>query len=228
VKESFAVIGLSKFGYQAALGLAQAGAAVVAVDKDRHLVQRIAPHVANAVCANATDWEVLEHVGVFDVDVAVLGIRSAFDAAVLLTHHLKTKSRVKRIVAQADTEEKLEALRVMGADVVVFPERDTADHVVKLLTMPDLVEHIELSPKAAIIEVKAPPEYAGKSLVELDIRREYDVYVIGIKRLGTEGSEPEVSIPPAPDARFRDGDTMLLLGDREDLERLRRKVLGAG
>jgi len=219
IKESFAVLGLSKFGYRTATGLFKAGATVVAVDWDEEVVQRIAPSVTRAIKADALDFEALAHVGVFETDVVVIGFRSAFDAAVLLVHRLRKRHERARIIVQVDTDEKAEALRLVGADQAIFPEQDIADRLVKNLTTPDLVEHIALSPEVAIVEAAAPPEFVGRTLTELGIRAAYRVHVVGIKRATRQGAMGEIVIAPPPDTRFRTGDSMLLLGRIADLQR---------
>lgn len=217
IKDSFAVLGLSKFGFRTAVSLFNLGAKVVAVDRNENLVQKISTSVTKAVCADVLDREILEYIGVPYVNVAIIGLRHAFDVAVLLVNYLKRHTKVERIVAQVDTDEKLEALRILGVDTVVFPEKDIADRVVKQLTMPNLVEHISISPEATIIEVSCPDKFVGRSLTELEIRTRYNVYVIGIKRYSTQSTEPEVMIAPGPETRFQPGDTMLLLGSTENL-----------
>ena len=222
IKESFSVLGLSKFGYRTAVGLFEAGARVIAVDRDVHLVEKISQQVSLTVTADVMDWEVMDRFGVFDVDVVVIGFRKAFEAAVLLTHHMRKNTKVSRIIAQVDTYEKGEALRLMGVDTVIFPEQDIADRLVRRLTMPDLVEHIPLSPDTAIIETAVPEGFTGKTLAELDIRARYKVSVLGIRHPGGGEGAGEVIISPSATTRFQPGDMMLVLGRAEDLDRFAR------
>ncbi len=218
--ETFAILGLSKFGFRTAVGLFERGARVVAVDKDERLIQKISQRVTKAIQADATDLDVMQHVGAFDVDTVVIAFRSAFDAAVLLAYHVRLKTKVKRIVAQVDTDEKAEALKLIGVDLVVFPESDTADRTVQRLLTPDLVEQILLGPSEAIVELPAPDEYLGRTLTELQIRARYGIYVIAIKRSTGQGEPKDVLVAPPPDTRFAAGDTMLLLGARQRLQEL--------
>lgn len=220
LNENFAVLGLSRFGFQVATGLFDAGVDVIAVDRDPDLVQKIADRVTRAARAEALDERVLEHLGVLDVDMVVIGFRSSFDSAVLLTMMLRKKREDIHIVVQVDTDEKAEVLLQVGANVTVFPERDIADRIVKRLTMPDLVEHIELAPDVAVIELVVPAEFVGKSLAELDIRAKHQVHVVGVVRTHDSGTGEKVLIAPPADTRFGDGDVALLLGTSENLERL--------
>ena len=226
LNENFAVVGLSRFGFQVATGLFDAGVGVIAVDRDPDLVQDIADRVTRAARAEALDERALEHLGIFDVDTVVIGFRSSFDSAVLLTMMLRKKREDIHIVVQVDTDEKADVLLQVGANVTVFPERDIADRVVKRLTMPDLVEHIELKPDVAVIELVVPPEFVGKSLAELDIRAKHQVHVVGVVRPHDGGMGGKVLIAPPADTRFGDGDVALLLGTSENLDQLSARYAG--
>lgn len=214
---TFAVFGLSRFGYRIAQSLYEAGYTVLACDQDETLVKRVSPHVTRAVCANVTDWDVMFRLGFFNVQTAIAAMRRSFDVAVLLVNQLKKHSSVEQIIAQADTEEKAEALAELGAHIVVFPERDTADHLFRRITRPNLVDNIPLSADAEIIEFPVPAAWDGKSLVDLRLRNQYEIYVIGIKLRTAEGAVVETQITPPPSQPLRAGDTMLLLGKTMNL-----------
>ena len=216
-KRSYAVLGLSKFGYRVATGLFDSGVDVIAIDRDDHLIQKIADHVTRAVRADAMDEETLEHLGVFDVDAVVIGFRSSFDTAVLLTMMVRKKNDRIHIIAQVDTDEKAEALQQVGGNVTVFPERDIADRLVKRLMTPDLVEHMELAPDVAVVEMAVPTEFLGKSLADLGIRAKHGVHVIGIVRPGDGAKEKKVVVAPPADTFFHQGEVLLLLGKIENL-----------
>ncbi len=224
MSNSYAVLGLSKFGYRVAVSLSSMGNKVIVVDRDERIIQKIADSVMKAVCANIMDYEVLEQIGVFSVDTVIIGFRRAFDVAVLLVNHLKRHTDVNTIIAQVDTDEKQEALRLLGVDLTVFPERDRADRLVQQLTMPNLVDHIPLASNAAIIEVPCPKKFEGKSLIELKIRTVYNIYVIGIRHKGASETQQDVLIAPPPDFRFRKGDILILLGDTESLRNFTQDI----
>ena len=227
LKKSFAVVGLSKFGYRVATSIFGGGVDVIAIDRDDHLIQKIADQVTRAVRADAVDEEILEHLGVFDVDVVVLGFRSSFDAAVLLTMMLRKKREDIHIIVQVDTDEKAEALHRVGANVTVFPERDIADRLVKRLRTPNLVEHIPLTPDVAIIEVEVPRSFVGKSLSELDIRARHQVHVIGIVQGVNQVEDKKITIAPTADTLFEENDVVLVLGTTGSLEKFTDWSLGS-
>jgi len=224
-KKMYAVLGLSKFGYRLAVSLYKAGATVIAIDKNESLVQQISSEVTTARVADLLNWEVLEQVGVLKVDTVIIGTRHAFDVATLLTYKLKKQGNIKNLIVQVDSDEKAETLKLIGADIVVFPEKDIADKLYKQLTSPNLVDHISLTSDAGIIEVPAPKNFIGKSLVELKIRNEYDVYVVGVKHKADNKESSDITIAPSPNEIFKEGDTLLLLGKIEKLEKFMEKKL---
>jgi trk system potassium uptake protein TrkA len=225
-KKSFAVIGLSRFGFQVATGLFGAGVDVLAIDRDGNIIQKIADRVTRAVRTDALDEEILEHLGVLEVDTVVIGFRNSFDAAVLLTIMLRKKNEGIEIIAQVDTDDKAEALHQVGVDVTVFPERDIADRLVKRLMTPDLVEHMELAPDVAVIEMEVPKGFIGKSLAELDVRAQHEVHVIGIVEPGDGVSDKKVIVAPPANTVFREGKVLLLLGKIANLNRFAASVRG--
>lgn len=217
-KRTYAILGLSQFGFRMAVALYEAGQDIIAIDREEKIVQKIARKATTAITADLTDWEVLEHAGVFEVDVAVITLRSSFDIGILLAHKLRQQEKIETIIAQADTDEKAEALKVMGADIVVFPEKDIADRLVKRLMTPNFIEHVPLSPDVSVMEVGAPDIFSGKSLVDLHLRAEYEVHIIGIRHPpGVEGGG-KMLIAPSPLEKFRHGDVMLVLGNIDKLE----------
>ncbi|MDH4262223.1 MAG: TrkA family potassium uptake protein [Spirochaetia bacterium] len=216
IHKSFAILGLGKFGYQAAISLYEHGAEVIAVDKNESLIQKISMHIDKAVCADLLDWDALEHNGAFEVDVVIIGLRESFEATVLIVNHLKTKTKIKKIIALVDSEEKAEVLRIMGIDRVIFPENEIAQRMVQRLTIPNLVNEIAVTPDTRIIEITCPPEFIGSSLIDLEIRSKYQVYVISIVR-GRENEKPVVLMAPHPQTVFEKNDKIVCLGTSKNL-----------
>lgn len=225
IEESFSVFGLSRFGSRVASLLFQQGANVIVMDRDEGEIHKIADEVTKAICVDVTDWDAVTSAGGFNVDVAIIALRHAFDTAVLLTNYIKNHTKIKKVVAQVDSEEKVEVLKLIGADIIVFPENDMAERIVKKLIHPELAERIDLSPKTAVIEVEVPEHFIGKSIVELEIRKKYNVYVIGIMHPpGTKKGEKDLSIAPSPQIKFQRADKMILIGESENLRRFISKI----
>ncbi len=217
VKKTYCVLGLSNFGRRMATSLYELGFNVVVVDHNERLTQKIAPNVTKAICADVMDWDVMDHLGVPLTEVAIIGLPHDFDVTVLLVLYLN-KAKVPEIIAQVSSEEKAEALMLMGVDRVVWPEKDIADRLVKQLAVPSLVEQISISPDIALIEVPCTENFIGKTLIDLKIRQKYNLYIIGLKRQTQKMQEPlKTIIAPRATMRFQKNDILLALGNTKDL-----------
>ena len=218
----FCVLGLSTFGTRTAINLCESGAQVLAIDKDGEKINGIADKVTRAIQADVLDDEVMKSIGISDIDIAIIGMKYSFDVSVLLVQYLK-ESGIKEIVAQVDSNAKAVVLKKLGATTIVFPERDIAEKVSKSLLVPSIVDHIPIGSEAAVIEIKCPQKFVGKSLIELEIRKKFGVSIIGIK--SKVGNKPETAnIAPAPNDVFHSGDIMLVLGPTKCLDRFTAEI----
>jgi trk system potassium uptake protein TrkA len=161
-------------------------------------------------------------VGAFDVDVALIALRHHFATSVLSTHMLRRRG-VKDIIAHVESEREGVAIRAVGATAAIFPERDMAERVAQHILVPDLADQIPLGGDAAIIEVVCPKNFVGKSLKDLDVRRNYDVSIIAVKTRSRTGGE-RVAVVPSPDKLLRESDVLFALGRIEALERFVRTI----
>ncbi len=226
--QTFAVLGLSRFGHQAAVSLFRLGADVVAVDRSENEIQKVASKVSKAVQGDVLDWDVLEHAGIPHADVVIIGLRSAFDATVLLVHHLRSDTKVKKIIALADTREKKEVLEIIGVDEVIFPEHDTADRLVKQLRVPNLVDQLTVSADMTLIEIDCPQEFVGYDLKELKIQTNFHVNVIGVIRPKRGRVKSRAIIAPHADLTFQADDKILCLGNPEYIIKFSEAFSGLG
>ncbi len=213
----FAVIGLGRFGYRVASTLAAHKLPVIAVDRDPRRVELAAGVVDFAVCADATDQRALASAGVAAVDAAVVSLGEQLEPSVLATLILKEMG-VKEIVVKGTSPEHGKILRLVGATEVVFPEEDMAVRVAQRIISPNIVDHIPLLPGYSIVELVVPEKFQGKTLLDLNLRRDYGVEVLVIKR----GDQVKV-IPSALDT-IEYGDTLVILGRDEDIARLRSEA----
>ncbi|MBQ0092763.1 MAG: TrkA family potassium uptake protein [Clostridiales bacterium] len=212
---SFAVIGLGRFGSQLASRLYEQGKDVLIIDRREEYVQALADHATRAAMADASNKEVLMSLGVQNVDCAIVSIASDLASSVLVTMNLKTIG-VPHIICKAHDETHREILEKLGADEVIIPERAVADKLAHNLTAQNFMEYIELSADYAIVERKVPASWVGKTILELNIRAKYGLNIIAFKR----GSGITVS-PGANDA-FAEGDVLVLLGGNESLKKIER------
>jgi len=210
--KQFAVLGLGRFGTGVVRALAGMGYEVLAVDEDEGRVQCVADLVTHAVQADATDDAAMRSLGLRNFDVAVVGI-GALEASVLATAILKELG-VKYVVAKATSELHGKVLERVGADQVVFPERDMGTRVAHNLVSGNLVDYLELAPGVSIIEAVARKSFVGKSLGELALRSRYGVNVLAIRR------GEAINLGPGADDVIQEGDILVAMGRDPDLEAL--------
>ena len=213
--KSYIVIGLGRFGSQAAKRLYELGCEVLAIDHNSELVQPIANQVTQAVVADARDKEVLRALGAKDFECAIVAIGDNLADSVLATMNLKELG-VPYIVCKASDETHRQVLMKLGADRVVIPEQEHADRLAKNLSSPNVLDYIELSEEYGIIEIPAPKAWVGKSLKELNVRAKLGVNIIAVKK------GIHINVSPAADYRIEAEDVMVVLGDTAALDAVQK------
>jgi trk system potassium uptake protein TrkA len=213
----FAVIGLGHFGSHAARTLYESGKEVIAIDIDQEKVQDISEHVTQPVVADATERNTLEALGVHEVDCAVVSLGGRMDVILLTALHL-VEMGVPYVVVKALSEEHARILTALGVHEVVHPEKDLAIRTATRLARVDVVDFLPLLPGYSIREVKAPPEFVGKTLREIDLRNTLNLQLVAIQSPDPEG---EINIMPHAGDTIREGDILILLGEDARLDRLR-------
>ena len=213
--KSYIVIGLGRFGSQAAKRLYELGCEVLAIDSNSELVQPISSMVTQAVVADARDKEVLRALGVKDFECAIVAIGTDLAHSVLATMNLKELG-VPYIVCKASDETHRQVLMKLGADRVVIPEQEQADRLAKNLSSPNVLEYIELSDEYGIVELPAPKSWQGKSLKELNVRAKLGVNIIAVEKGGN------INVSPGADYRITAEDIMVVLGDTAALEAVQK------
>ena len=220
----FAVIGLGRFGMRLARGLAAAGAEVIAVDRQAEPVEEIRDDVTLAVVLDATDPQALTAQGIDKVDVAVVGVGGAFESCALATSILKQLG-VARVISRATTRARAEILSRIGADDIINPEAEAAARWCSRLTMPQVMEKIDLGDAHSLVQIRAPGSWAGKTLEQLNVRKKYKVNVVAIRRLkpGKDRSAGRYVIDtPLPDSKLESEDLLLVVGSNAAIESLPR------
>lgn len=209
--ETYGIIGLGRFGFALASELAANGYELVVVDKNEEKVNRAAEFTDNAYIVHSLTKESLMQVGIHECDTVIVGIAEQIDACILTTLHLK-RLGVRRIIAKATSEEQGDILEMMGAEVV-YPERDMAIRLASRLAAPNLLEYIELSDDINIIEIEVTPKIEGQTILSLNIRKNYNLNIVAVKH--NELVDTEFS----PNFEFTAGDTITVLGRKENIQR---------
>ncbi|NLU41890.1 MAG: TrkA family potassium uptake protein [Firmicutes bacterium] len=211
----YAVIGLGRFGSSVAKTLSDLGHEVLAIDIDEERVQQVEGFVTHAVQADATDENAMRSLGIRNVDVAIVSIGQDLEASILATLILKDLG-IGYVVCKALSELHGKVLERVGADRVVYPERDMGVRVAHNLVSSSLIDYIELSPDHSIAEIVARPEFAGKTLRELNLRAKYD-YAINIIAIR---SGDAVRISPRADDKIHENDILVVMGSNEAIKKL--------
>ncbi|ACQ51690.1 TrkA family potassium uptake protein [Clostridium botulinum] len=212
-KKQFVVIGLGRFGTSVAKTLYTLGNDVLAIDSSDDIVQDISDSVTHSVQIDATDENSLRALGIRNFDVAVITIGSDIQASTMATLLVKEMG-VKYIIAKANTEIHAKVLYKIGADRVVFPERDMGVRVAHNLVSTNILDYIELSPNYSIAEIVTPKIWHGKTLNELNIRANYGINVVALKR------GEEINVSPVAEDTIEPGDIIVAIGSEEDLTKV--------
>lgn len=207
---SMLVIGLGHFGRHLSVKLAEMGNEVMVVDKNEEMVNKIAPYVTQAQIGDCMETTVLRALGVGNFDICFVCISDNFQSSLEITSLLKEMGAVK-VISTADRDIHAKFLNKIGADEVIFPERDMAQRTAIKYSLKNAVEHIELSPDFAIFEVRAPEEWTGKSILNLDLRARHAINVIGIK------TADRIEPLPNPHHVVTKGEKLLIAGSKRDL-----------
>lgn len=216
--KQFVIIGIGRFGKAIAESLYDLGQEVLAIDTDEDAIQRISEKVTHAVTADATDESVLKSLGVRNFDVGVVAIGTDIQSSIIVTLMLKEMG-VGYIVAKAQNDTHAKVLLKIGADRVVFPERDMGERVAHNLIGTNILEYIELSEEHSIIEYAVLQGWIGKDLRDLNLRVKYGVTVVAMRNRNEEG----INVSPKADTKIKEGDILIIIGDNDDVNKLERK-----
>lgn len=221
-----AVIGLGRFGIALAETLAKEGIEVIAVDNDPAEVDAIKDSVALAVTADATSLETLRSLGLNKVDTVVVAIGDNFEACQLAMLSARDLD-FPRVIARANDRVKETILRRLGADEVIMPEEQAALKLAHRLAKPSLLEAVDIGSEHSFVQVKAPGKIIGRSLMELQLRKNYGVNLVAIKRpvkgAGPAAGAESISIP-GPDTKPEPDDVLMLVGRNRDIDRFMRET----
>lgn len=213
--KSFVVVGLGRFGTEAARRLYQQGCEVLVIDNSAELVQAVSDEVTQAVVGDARDKEILRTLGVKDFDCAIVAIGDSLADSVLATMNLKELG-VPYVVCKAHDDTHRQVLQKLGADRVVIPEKENAARLAMSLSSHNVLDYIELSEDYGIIDVPAPEPWYNKSLIELNVRAKQGVNILAVKRGG------QVTVSPSADFRILQGDVLVVLGDTAALKAVQK------
>lgn len=208
--KQYIVIGCGRFGSSVATTMHLLGHQVMAIDKNDDAVQALAEKVTHAAIVDVTDEQALRALGMGNFDVAIIAIGSDIRASIIATLIAKEMG-VEQIVCKAKDELQAKVLYKIGADRVVFPERDMGVRVAHNLVSNNILDHIELDPDYSIVEIVTPKEWEGKTLIELDLRAKYEITVLAIK------SGKSINVTPSPEEQLKSGSILVVIGQNSKI-----------
>jgi len=211
-RKQFLVAGLGLFGTSVAVTLQGLGYEVYALDNDESLVQDLSSQLTYVVSGDASDRKTLQALPLEDIDVAVVAIGNV--ERNMMTTMLLKELGIKQVVSKAINNLHGAMLSKIGADKVVYAERDMGERVAHNLISAGVMDYIELSSEISVMSLTIPTEFIGKNLIEADLRRRYDVNVVAIKREG------RTLVNPKAQEVFQPEDEIIVLGTHEGVKRM--------
>lgn len=211
--KSFGIIGCGRFGSAVAKTLSELGHEVLVIDRNPERIKDISYYVTHALEADVMDESVLKEIGLSNLDVIVVSIGSDLEASIMATL-ISKESGVERVVVKAQSSLHGKVLEKIGADRIIYPERDMGVRVAHNLTSTNILDYIELSPDFSILEIAALNKWIGKTLSGLRLRNKYGVNVIAIK------NSKGVNISPGPDYIIQGEDITVIIGSAVAIKKI--------
>lgn len=210
--KSILLIGLGRFGKHIAIKLSELGHQVMAIDHDEKRVNDVLPYVTSAQIGDSTDEMFLSSLGINNYDVCIVGIGENFQSSLETTSLLKEKG-AKMVVSRASRDSHAKFLLKNGADEIVYPEKQLANWTAIRYSADHILDYIELDDNHGIFEISVPKNWCGKSIAQLDIRKAYNINIMGIRENGT------LRLNVTPDTILQEGETMLVLGTYKEMHK---------
>jgi trk system potassium uptake protein len=209
-KQQVVVVGLGRFGGAVARELHLLGHEVLAIDSDEAVINDIAPEVTHAIQLDASDEDALRAAGAGDMTAAVVAMSGRVEASIFATMALK-RLGVPNVIAKAGGRLHGAILERIGADRVVYPEREAGIDVAHTFQITNVIDYIDLAPRFGIAKLRVPSTFVGRTLRELDLSGRFKVTPIALRR------GPDVTVNPHRDEQMREGDELVLIGNDDQL-----------
>ncbi len=211
----YVIVGLGNFGATLAEALYQHGHDVIALDLRQDNVDRIAPHVSRAAVGDGTQVEALKQLGASEADTGVISTGDDLTASVLAALALHDLG-VKEVYVKVVSFDHARVMARLGVTETIFPEHESARNLAARLSDSTLLNYVRLGGGFSLQEMVVPDAWEGKSLRDLQLRKNYRISVIGIHDVLTD----TMAVPPDPDAVLKQSDTLVIAGKEEALERV--------
>ena len=216
IQQSYAVFGLGRYGTAVARELVEGGAEVLAVDNNEEIINSASAFIPICKCADVTDAEALRQLGIANIDVVILSMASSLEASVMSVMLCKELG-VKTVIAKGASEMNCRILSRVGADKVVFPENESGVRLAKNLLSAGFTDIIELSPDVSMLELEVRPEWVGKTLMELSLRKKYSINVVAVVK------NSQISVNIDPEKPLEAGMKLIVIANVEKIKRLQKQ-----
>lgn len=214
--KSILVIGMGRFGRHLAKKMLELGNDVMIVDKDSSVIEQYSTMFTDSQIADCTNENVLRALGVNHFDICFVAIGDDFQSSLVITALLK-ELNAKFVVAKAKQDIQADLLMRIGADEVVYPEREMAEKLAVRYNATNIFDFIELTKEYAIYEIPVPSAWTGKTISEINIRQKYKINIIAMK------INNDLKLLPGADYRFTETDHMVVIGKATDVFKLSAK-----
>ena len=215
--KSILIIGLGRMGRHLATQFVRLGNDVLVIDKEREHIEALEGTFADMQIGDCTNENVLKALDVAQFDYCFVCIGEDFQASLVITSLLK-KLGATHVISKAKQDIQAELLRTIGADEIIYPEKDIAESLAIRYSASNIYDYVELTQEYSIYEIPILPEWMGHTLIELDIRRKYGINIIGVKK-GTL-----LDPMPAADYRFTAEDHVMVIGKSQAVFKLTSKI----
>jgi len=214
IHKTYAVFGLGRYGRAVAAELAAAGAEVLAVDRNQMLVNSAAATIPLCKCADFTDPEVYDLLGIGNLDVVIIATGGHLEASVMAVMLCK-EAGVPTVIVKCANETHGKILEKVGADQTIIPEQESGARLAKNLLSSGFVDMVELTDSVSLLELEVRPEWIGKTLIDLNLRKKYGINVVALK----QGADISVAVDPT--AAFTAEQKLVVIADTDKLRKLK-------
>lgn len=213
MKKSFAVIGLGIYGSSVAIELSKLGAEVMVIDNDEEKINQVADYVTVAMNIDVRDTYALRNSGISNMDAVIVAMGNYLEPSIMSVITAKDLG-IKNVMAKAKDDITGEILSKVGADTIIFPERESGKRLSRTLMSEDFLDYFDLSDSVSLIEIMPKKEWIGKNLKQLNLRRTYRINVIAIKK------DNEISAAIDPEVPLTEGCPLIVTVKKTDLKKL--------
>ena len=208
--KQYLVIGCGRFGSSVAKKMCQLGNEVMVIDKDEDSINNIAELVTHTAIVDVTEERDLKSIGSGNFDVVIVAISSDIRASIMATVMAKEMG-VPKVVCKAKDELQAKVLYKIGADKVVFPERDMGIRLAYNLASENILDQINLDPEYSIMEIVTPQNWVGKTIIELNLRAKYDITVLAVK------TQSGLKVMPSPNYKMQEKNILIIIGNTDKI-----------